>query len=142
MKTILSTLLLLLALQATANAQCAISEKIDWSKEYDGAFLKDFEVKQSDSNVTRFSIILRKDIRYALHFVNPSTPISNIKLYVSDKEEYPVTLNTKVDSEKNHSVSRLKVNETGAYHLYIEFNEKCENDCVVMLIYLEEEEEE
>ncbi|MDX9769835.1 MAG: hypothetical protein RBT19_05695 [Tenuifilaceae bacterium] len=142
MRTILSTLLLVLALQATAHAQCVISEKIDWNKEYEGTFLNDFMVKQSDSNVTRFSIILRKDIRYALHFVNPSTPISNIKLYVSDKEEYPVTLNTKVDSEKNHSVSRLKVNETGAYHLYIEFNEKCENDCVVMLIYLEEEEEE
>ena len=137
MRTILSTLLLLLMLQPTANAQCVISEKIDWNTEYNGTFLKDFMVKQAESNVTKFSIILRKVINYAIHFVNPSTSISNIKLYVSDSDKYPVTLDTKVDSEKNHSVSRFKVNESGAYNLFIEFNEKCNDECVVMVLYLE-----
>jgi hypothetical protein len=140
MRTILSIFVLLLALQATVNAQCAISEKINWSKEYEGKFLKDFEVKQSESNVTRYSVILKKDTQYALHFVNPSTSISNIKLYVSDSEKYPVTLDTYVDSEKNSFVSRFKVDKKSAYHLFIEFNEKCDNECVVMLLYLEEEE--
>ncbi|MDY0201025.1 MAG: hypothetical protein WC951_06345 [Bacteroidales bacterium] len=139
MKTLLGTLILLFAIQTASTAQCSINFEKEYKDKLEGAYLKDFEVKnRPDSDgITKFSVILREGIKYIIYVTNPSVPIADVKLTVTRNEQY-VNLKRTVNSAEKYAAYSVKIKETGAYNLYIEFRDKSIKSCVTVALYLED----
>ena len=139
MKTLLGTLILLFAIQTASTAQCSINFEKNFKDKLEGAYLKDFEVKnRPDSDgITKFSVISREGIKYIIYVTNPSVPITDVKLTVTCNEQY-VNLKRTVNSAEKYAAYSVKIKETGAYNLYIEFRDKSIKSCVTVALYLED----
>ena len=51
MKTLLGTLILLFAIQTASTAQCSINFEKEYKDKLEGAYLKDFEVKNRPDSI-------------------------------------------------------------------------------------------
>lgn len=142
MKTLLGTLILLFAIQTASTAQCGINFKKDYQNKLDGTYLMHAEVKNNTEGATkRYSIILKKDTNYTIYLLNPSIPITDVKLLVNQGEN-PVGLKSEINTTENYSVHRFNSGDKRmerVFTIFVEFPEESVKDCVLMAFYVDED---
>lgn len=133
MKTIIHTILVLIAMQSITNAQCATNYKEIMDNKCSGVYLRHQNFSNTKSNV--LNLVLTKDNTYSIYLLNPSKSLPVFKAFDNNMFRL-LSFQETINPRENYSVYTLTAGETGEYSFGIDFHTD-EKACVLIAIYLQ-----
>ena len=131
MKTIIPTILVLIAMQSISNAQCAMNYKEILDNKCSGVYIRHQDLSNTKSK--EINLVLTKDVTYSIYLLNPSNSLPSLKL--SENGLSALTFQEAINPGENYSLYTITAGETGEYNFEIDFHTD-EKACVLLAIYL------